>query len=129
MARRALDPDSLTERTRRIVYRFLVNALGLIVAAAVVDGVALNGWRGVAIAAAVFGLVNAFIKPVVKALTCPFYVLTLGLFAFVVNALMIGITAWIVKNTVGGFTVDGFAAALSAAVIVTIVSFTASVVF
>ncbi|MBA3524102.1 MAG: phage holin family protein, partial [Geodermatophilaceae bacterium] len=71
----------------------------------------------------IFGLVNAVVKPVVRLLSLPFYVLTLGLFAFVVNALMLQITEWIADATPLTFYIDDFFwSAILAAIVVTVVS-------
>ena len=74
--------------------------------------------------AAVYGLVNAVIKPIVTLLTCPFVILTLGLFMLVINTLMLMLTGWIVPN----MTVDGFWPAFWGSVIISIVSFILSTV-
>jgi putative membrane protein len=80
--------------------------------------------------AVVFGLVNAFIKPVVQILSIPLYILTLGLFHIVVNALMLWITAWITENTTHwGLAIDHFWwTAIKAAVVLSIVSWLLSLV-
>jgi putative membrane protein len=80
--------------------------------------------------AVVFGLVNAFIKPVVQILSIPLYILTLGLFHIVVNALMLWITAWITENTTHwGLGIDHFWwTAIKAAVVLSIVSWLLSLV-
>jgi len=78
---------------RSVLVKIAVNAVAIWVAAAVVPGVDVSGAgtaktiATLAVVGALFGLVNAFIKPVVKLFSFPFYILTLGLFAFVVNAL------------------------------------------
>ncbi|MCL2849014.1 MAG: phage holin family protein [Micrococcales bacterium] len=74
----------------------------------------------------VFGLVNAIVKPVVQVLAFPVYILTLGLFTFVVNALMLLLTAWITSHAHWGLRIDGFWTAVLAAVIISVVSFVLS---
>jgi putative membrane protein len=70
-----------------------------------------------------FGIVNAVVKPVVKLFTLPFYVLTLGLITFVVNALMLELTAWLSQHTSLQLQIDHFFwDAIGAAVVVTFVS-------
>ncbi|MGV0837347.1 phage holin family protein [Mycolicibacterium thermoresistibile] len=78
----------------------------------------------------IFGLVNAFIKPVVQLLSIPLYLLTLGLFHIVVNALMLWITAWITRHTTGwGLHLDNFWwTAIWAAIVLSIVSWVLSLV-
>src|ERR1700732_1159025 len=78
----------------------------------------------------IFGLVNAFIKPVVQILSIPLYILTLGLFHIVVNALMLWITAWITEHTTHwGLAIDHFWwTAIWAAVVLSIVGWVLSLV-
>ena len=80
--------------------------------------------------AVIFGLVNAFVKPVVQVLSVPLYILTLGLFHIVVNALMLWITAWITKHTTHwGLQIDRFWwDAIWAAILLSIVSWILSLV-
>jgi len=82
------------------------------------------------VVAVIFGLVNAFIKPVVQILSIPLYILTLGLFHIVVNALMLWITAWITEHTTHwGLTIDHFWwTAIWAAVVLSIVGWVLSLV-
>jgi putative membrane protein len=82
------------------------------------------------VVAVIFGLVNAFIKPVVQILSIPLYILTLGLFHIVVNALMLWITAWITENTTHwGLAIDHFWwTAIWAAVVLSIVGWLLSLV-
>jgi putative membrane protein len=89
---------------RNFVIRIFVNALALSAAAYFVSGITLTGgFWDVLLVALVFGLVNAILKPVVFLLSIPFLVLTLGLFAFVVNGAMLLITARLTDHlAVGG---------------------------
>ncbi len=75
------------------------------------------------IVALIFGVVNALIKPLLAAITCPFYVLTLGLFTFVVNALMLLLTARIAAAFDLPFFVRGFGAAFWGSIVISLVSF------
>lgn len=79
------------------IIRFAVNAVALYAAIAIVPGLAVvnESWVTYLGLAFIFGIVNAFIGPVLKLFTCPFYILTLGLFSLVVNTLLFEITAWI----------------------------------
>ncbi len=76
----------------------------------------------------VFGLVNAVVKPIVKAISFPLYILTLGLFTLVVNALMLMLTGWISERTDYGLRIDDFGTAILGALIISIVSFLLSIV-
>lgn len=117
----------------RILVRILVNAAALAAAAALVDGIALGQGTteervlSLLAVAVVFGLVNAIIRPIVRLLTLPLFILTLGLFTFVVNALMLLLTSWLSRQLDLVFEVDGFVPALLGALVVTVVSFLANV--
>jgi len=100
-----------------LAHLFLTAALLLLVAN-LVKGVMIEGWGSAFIAALVLGLVNAFVKPVLVLLTLPLTVLTLGLFYFVVNALVL----WLVAALVPGFRVKGFGAALLGSLVLTLLN-------
>lgn len=76
----------------------------------------------VAVVALVFGLINTFVKPIVQIFSIPFYILTLGLFTLVVNALMLLLTSWLTSFTRWGLTVDGFWTAVWAALVISVIS-------
>ena len=103
--------------------RLLVNAAALWVATRIVPGVTYSGevlpFLGVAL---VFGIVNSFIRPVAKLLTLPLIILTLGIFALVVNGLMLWLTSSLSESLGLGFHVSGFWAALFGSLVVSIVS-------
>lgn len=95
--------------------------LGVAIAAAawLFDGVEVDGgFWSYAWVAAILGLVNALVRPVVILLTLPLTLLTLGLFLLVLNAAMLGLTDWLTDS----FTVDGFWTALFASIVVSLVS-------
>ncbi|WP_199043094.1 phage holin family protein [Glycomyces salinus] len=106
--------------------RLLLTALALWVASLLVPGVELLGdstldeFFALVVAALVFTIVNTFVKPLVMVLGCALYVLTLGLFALVVNALMFWLTGWVSDGLGLGFVVDGFWAAFWGAIIVSL---------
>jgi putative membrane protein len=107
--------------------RTLVTAVALWVAT-LVPGIDLTGDTFLAnlltllVVALIFGLINAFIKPVIKVLGCVFYILTLGLIALVVNALLFLLTAWLADLLELPFEVDGFWPAFWGAIVVGVVS-------
>lgn len=118
----------------RLLLRLLASAVALAVAAGLVDGISVGPGTdteraltllGVAI---IFGLVNAIVRPILRLLTLPLVVLTLGLFLLVLNALMLLLTEWIAKQFDLAFQVDGFWSAVLGALIVTIVSFLINIV-
>jgi putative membrane protein len=103
----------------RLLLRFACNAVALYVAAWAVSGVTYGDqWWTLLIAAAVFTLVNMWIKPVLTLLSLPFIIVTLGLFLFLLNILMLYITDWIVRD----FEIESFGAGALAAIIVTVVN-------
>jgi len=115
------------------VLRVVVNGIAIWFATVVLSGFEVVGADttlgkiGVFLAVGlVFGIVNAVVKPVVQVLAFPLYVLTLGLFTLVVNALMLKLTAWATSRTHWGLRIDGFGTAVLAAIIVSIVSFVLS---
>ncbi|MCL2465814.1 MAG: phage holin family protein [Micrococcales bacterium] len=115
------------------VVRVLINAVAIWFATLVLPGFDAEGadttLGKVAVFAAVglvFGIVNAVVKPVVQLLTLPVYILTLGLFTLVVNALMLMLTAWVTSHAHWGLRIDGFWWAVLAAIIVSLVSFVLS---
>jgi putative membrane protein len=107
----------------RFVIRLLVNAAALWVAARFVNGVSFRGGAlpmlGVSL---VFGLVNAVLRPIAFILTFPLLIVTLGLFTFVINALMLWLTSSVSDALGLGFHVRGFWPAFWGALVVTIVS-------
>jgi len=115
----------------RLLVRWLINAIALLAAAFVVPGIHLsasgrpgyNEWVTLAIVAAIFGVINAIIRPVVVLLTLPLTLVTLGLFIFVINALMLMLTGRIARAFDLAFRVDGFGAALLGALVIAVVSF------
>ena len=105
------------------ILRLLVNAAALWVATRIVPGVTYEGsWLPFLGVALVFGVVNAFIRPITKLLTLPFIILTIGIFIFVVNGLMLWLTSSISDSLGLGFQVSGFWDAFFGALVVSIVS-------
>jgi putative membrane protein len=104
------------------ILRLLVTAVALAAAAYFVTGIHTGGFGAVLLTALVFGVVNALIRPIVKMATCPFYALTLGLFTFVVNALMLMLTGWLSGKLGIEFSVAGFWPALWGSLVVSVVS-------
>jgi putative membrane protein len=109
----------------RFVLWVTVNALALAAATALLDGIRVTGDNealtliGVAL---IFGVVNAVVAPVVKLLSLPFILLTLGLLIFVINALMLLLTEWLSDLAGLDFHVDGFWTAVLGAIIISIAS-------
>jgi putative membrane protein len=107
----------------RFVIRLLVNAAALWVATQLVPGVVFDGdWLTLLAVALVFGVVNAVVRPVTKLVTFPFIILTLGLFLFVINGLMLMLTSFLSDKLGLGFDVRGFGAAFWGALVVSLVN-------
>ncbi len=108
---------------RSLLIRWLINTLALYVAVQVVPGVDYTGGAlGLVIVAALFGLVNATLRPLLTLLTCPLVLGTLGLFLFVINAVLLLFTSWLSSRFALGFTVSGFWAAFWAGLLIGLVS-------
>jgi putative membrane protein len=101
------------------IIKVLVNAAALWVAARFVPGIDLTAdiWQ-ILLIALVFGLINTFLKPILKVLSLPVIILTLGLFAIIVNVILLAITAALMD----GLTIDGFLPALLGSIVISIVS-------
>ena len=106
----------------KLLLVWLINALCLLAVAHLVPGVHVVSFTSALIAAVVLGLINTFIKPVLALLTLPVTLLTLGLFSFVLNALMFGLAAYFLA----GFNVDGFWPALFGALVFGVLSWIAN---
>jgi putative membrane protein len=92
----------------RLIFKWLLSAVALLAVAFIYSGVMVNNFTSALIAAAVIGLLNMVVRPVLVVLTLPVTVVTLGLFLFVINALMF----WAASGMLDGFQVDGFTGAL-----------------
>lgn len=99
--------------------RLFVNALALAAAAWLLDGIQMSGgFWDILLVAFVFGLLNAVLKPILLFLSLPFLIVTLGLFALVVNALMLLITASLLAD----FAVAGFWSAVLGSIVISLVT-------
>jgi putative membrane protein len=115
----------------KFLVRWGITAAAVAVAAWVVPGIQVGEphriWT-VVLVALVLGLINAFIRPVIYALSCGLIVLTLGLFTLVINGLMLWLASWMTVNWIGlDFHVDGFWTAVLGALIISVVSISVSI--
>ncbi len=101
-----------------LLARWFLNALALLFVAYVVPGIRVDGIYAALITALVLGVMNALVRPILLLLTLPINLVTLGLFTFVINALML----WLVSTMVKGFSVASFGAALLAALVLWVAS-------
>ena len=108
----------------KLLMRWLITALALVAAAWLVPGIQVEGsaWLAYAGMAVVLGLVNAVIRPLLKLLTCPLIILTLGLFTLVINATTLWLASRIAQGFGLGFQVDGFWPAFLGGLVVSIVT-------
>jgi len=102
----------------RLLFHWILSALAVWIVAHVVPGISVNGPVAALIAAAVIGLINATLGLLLKVVTFPLTILTLGIFWFVINALMLELASAFVR----GFQVRGFVAAFIGAIVLSIVS-------
>jgi len=106
--------------------RWLITAVALGLAVRFIPGLSLEGtgWAALIVMALILGFVNALIRPLVKLVTLPLTLMTFGLFAFVINAAMLGLASWISAQLYpeARFVIDGLVPALLGALAVSIVS-------
>lgn len=102
----------------RFLARWLISAISIYIIANMVNGVSVSSFKATLVAAAILGIVNTIIKPILVILTLPINILTLGLFTFIIN----GITLKITSNLVNGFDVKNIFAAVVGSVLISIVN-------
>jgi putative membrane protein len=103
---------------KRALWTWAGNAIALYAAVAAVGDASVAGWTSLLLAAAVFGVVNAIVKPVVVVLSLPVILLTVGIALFFINVLML----WLTDVVVGGIHFDGFIALVSGSVVIWLVN-------
>ncbi|MBI2593455.1 phage holin family protein [Candidatus Daviesbacteria bacterium] len=101
-----------------LLISLLLNTLALIITAYIVPGIKVDTFTSALLAAIVLGIINTFIKPVLVLLTLPLTIITLGLFIFIVNAIVLRVTTIFVP----GFMVDGWVPAILGAIVLSIAS-------
>ncbi len=108
----------------KLLVRWFISALALVAAAWIVPGIHVGqkAWVAYAWTAVILGLVHAVVKPLLKVLTCPLILLSLGLFLLVINAVTLLLAARIAQSVGLAFQVDGFVAAFLGSLIVSVVT-------
>jgi len=101
-----------------IFIRILITALALVIVERLIPGIVVEGLYPALIAAVVLGLLNVIVKPILIILTLPVTIVTLGLFIFVINALLF----WFAASFIDGFSVEGFIPALIGSIAVSVIS-------
>ncbi len=113
----------------RFIVRWMINAVALFAAVYLVPGIHLQGaWTSIIWLALIFGLINAFLRPLLKLLTCPLILLTLGLFTLVINTFLFWLTGVAGSMFNVGFTIDGLWPAVLGGLVVTVVSVVMSLI-
>jgi putative membrane protein len=115
----------------KFIIRWVINVIALYVALWLLDGkINYQGaWTGILWLALIIGLLNALVRPLLKFLTCPLIILTLGLFSLVINTVMLMLTSSIGQSLGFGLSVDGFWSAFLGSLVISIVSVVMSVIF
>ena len=108
-----------------LLLSWLANIVALLAADWIFDGVTIDGWWPLIIGAAVLGIANTIIKPILALLTLPLVIITLGLAYFAINVLMLAIAEWIAPD----FSIDGFWTYVGATIVVSIVSWAMHAIF
>ncbi|MBI2330774.1 MAG: phage holin family protein [Chloroflexi bacterium] len=114
----------------KFFFRWVINAVALYAAVWIVPGIEyLGSWTGILALALIMGLLNALVRPLLKFLTCPLIILTLGLFTIVINTVMLLLTSSIGQSFGIPLVVDGFWSAVLGSLVISIVSIIMSVIF
>jgi putative membrane protein len=115
---------SATLRTVNQVIQVAINAIALWVAVQLIPGLTFHGeWWKLVLVAVAFGLVNSYIRPILRIVTLPITVLTLGIFLLVINALMLLLVGAVSDQLHLGFAVRDFGSAFLGAIVVALVGF------
>jgi putative membrane protein len=101
-----------------LLLAWLANIVSLLVADWIFDGVTIDGWWPLILGAAILGIANTIVKPILTLLTLPLVIVTLGLFYFVINVLMLALAEWIAPD----FSIDGFWTYIGATIVISIVN-------
>jgi putative membrane protein len=103
---------------RGLLLRWLIQTVAILVAAYLLDGIRISGFMSAFFAAAILGVLNALLRPLLLIVTLPINILSFGLFTFVINALML----MMASGVIGGLEVTGFWAAVGGSVLISLVS-------
>ena len=108
-----------------LLLSWLANIVSLLVVDWIFDSVTIGHWWPIILGAAVLGIANTIVKPILTLLTLPLVIVTLGLFYFVINVLMLALAEWIAPD----FSIDGFWTYIGATIVVSIVSWAMHAIF
>jgi putative membrane protein len=114
----------------KVLMRWFIASLALYVAVQIVPGISYEGgWTTLAAMALIFGLVNAFIRPILSVLSCPLIILTMGVFLLVINGAMLLLASRLASTFDVPFYVEGFGSAFWGALVVSMASFLLNLFF
>lgn len=102
----------------KLLGHLLINVLALLVVAYLVPGFRLSSLEAAVVAAIAIGIVNTFIKPIIQLIALPISILTFGIAAFLINVVLL----WGTSRFVPGFSIDSFATAIAASIVLSLVS-------
>jgi putative membrane protein len=125
---RTLFGPTLGERMLAFAIQWLILAVAVWVAAELVSGIALEGWRAALLVSLILGLLNVYVKPALVALSLPITVLTFGLFLIVINTVLLLATDWVAGELDIRFAVADLWAAILGAIVISIVTFLIGIV-
>lgn len=107
-----------------LVLQWLIVAASVWLAAELVPGITLEGWESTLVVGAILGLLNLFVRPVLKLVSLPLMILSFGLFVVVINTGLLALTAWIAGQFDDLlFSIEDFMAALLGAIVITLAGF------
>jgi putative membrane protein len=107
----------------KFILRWMINTVGIYVAILIVPGINLqSGWSSVLWLALIFGLINAFVRPLLKLLTCPLILLTLGLFTLLINTFLFWLTGQVGQAFGIDLVINGFWPAFLGGLVVSVIS-------
>ena len=119
-------PDDFRPQT--LIRRFIINGAGLFIASVIVPGIEIGDWQSLLAGSAIFAIVNALLRPLAMLVSCCLIIGSFGLFILVVNAALLGLTAWTAGQLGLNFSVSGFWSALFGAIIISMVAITANMI-
>jgi putative membrane protein len=108
-----------------LIFSWVANIASLAVADWIFDGVTIDGWWPLILGAAVLGIANTIVKPILTILTLPLVLITLGLFLIVINVAMLALAEWIAPD----FSIDGFWTYVGASIVISIVNWIIHMIF
>lgn len=110
-----------------MIVRLIISALAVVISSFFIDGVSIEPWHWCVIVAVVLGLLNTFVKPIIKLFSLPINIITLGLFTLIINGAIVMLCAYIIPDD--HFHVDGLGSALIFSIVLWLVNWLLSFMF